>query len=119
ALGDAQAFARRRELGAGLLPGEMQDDGFGAPDMVGEAAIALRLARLFLEAVELRLQRRQHVVEAGEVGVGRLEAELRLVPARMQAGDAGRFLEEAAALDRLGIDDGADAALADERRRMG
>ena len=38
--------------------------------------------------------------------------------ARMQAGDARRLFEQDAPLARLGVDDGADAALADEGRRM-
>src|SRR3546814_2091235 len=35
------------------------------------------------------------------------------------AGDAGGLLQQVAAVLRLGIDDGADAALAHQRRRMG
>src|SRR4030095_7904139 len=41
-----------------------------------------------------------------------------LVPARMQAGDAGGFFEQRAAVGRLGGDDGADAAPAHHRGRM-
>src|SRR5260370_123766 len=36
----------------------------------------------------------------------------------MQTADPGRLFQQAAPLDRLGVDDGADAALADQRRRM-
>src|SRR5260221_4685325 len=37
----------------------------------------------------------------------------------MQAGDAGSFFQQAAAIGRLGIDNGANAALADQGGRMG
>src|SRR5262249_56274337 len=43
--------------------------------------------------------------------------QLGLVAPRMQAGDAGGFLEHAAALLGLGLDDLADAALMDEGGR--
>ncbi len=40
------------------------------------------------------------------------------MPARVQAGDAGRFFEHDAAVARLRRDDRADAALAHDRRRL-
>ena len=48
-----------------------------------------------------------------------LQAELGLVAAAVQAGDAGGILQHAAALLRLGVDDLADPALAHQRRRAG
>ena len=119
ALGGAQLLGGGLELGAGRLPLAMQHHRLGAADVVGEPAIALRLARLLLEAFELGGKRLQHVVEPREIALGRLEAELRLVAPRMQPGDPCRLLEQAAALHRLGVDDGADAALADQRHGMG
>ena len=47
----------------------------------------------------------------------RLELELGFVPARMKAGDAGRFFEDQPARLRLGIDDLADLALPHEGGR--
>jgi len=42
----------------------------------------------------------EYVVEARQIGLGGLEAELRLVAARVEAGDAGGLFENAAAVDR-------------------
>ena len=116
-LGDLRLL--RREPGARLVhaavgsgPAQMQYDGLGAPDAVGDGAVAFRLARLLLQALELVIEGLQHVVETLEIGLGRAQAQLRLMPARMQAGDAGRLLEQQASPGRLGRDEGADAALA-------
>ena len=59
----------------------------------------------------------QTSAEPRQVALGRLEAQLRLVPAAVQPGDAGRILQDAAALLGLGVDDLADLALAHEGRR--
>ena len=53
----------------------------------------------------------------GEVLLGGAQPQLRLVAARMQAGNAGGFFEHAAALLGLGLDDLADAALVHQRGR--
>ena len=50
-----------------------------------------------------------------EIVFGSLEPQLRLVPARMQSGNAGGFFEHAAALVGPRLDDLADAALVHER----
>ena len=81
--------------------------------------VAPRRARLPLQALDLRVELAQHVAEAGEVGLRRLQAQLRLVAAAVQAGDAGGILQDAAALLGLGVDDLADLALAHQRRRAG
>src|SRR5260221_7246523 len=96
----------------------MQKDRLGAPDVLGEAAIAPGLPRLFLERLELRLQRDDDVVEPFEIGLRRAQPQFGLMASRMQPADPGRLFEQAAPLDWLGVDDGADAALADQRRRM-
>ncbi len=59
------------------------------------------------------------IVEARQIGFCRLEAQFRFMPAGVQAGDAGGFFEKRAAIGGLGIDDGADAALAHQGGRMG
>ena len=83
----------------------------------GHGAIADRLARLLLQPVDLGGELADHVLEPQQIGFRRLQPQFRLVPARMQAGDAGGFLQHAAALLGLGLDDLADAALMHQRRR--
>src|SRR5262249_2586721 len=89
-----------------------------APDVVVEVAVAGRLPGLLLQRLQLALQRDDDVVEPRQVRLGGAQPQLGLVAARMQAGDPGRLLEQRAAVDRLGADQGADAALADQRRRV-
>ena len=80
-------------------------------------AVADRLARLLLQAVDLRGELADHVLDAQQIGFRRFQPQFGLVPARMQAGDAGGFFQHAAALLGLGLDDLADAALMHQRRR--
>ncbi len=89
----------------------------GASDGAGEVAIARRLPRLPLEALGLRVELLQNVVEARQIVGGGLEAQFGLVAARMQPGDAGGLLEDAAALLRLRGDQFADLTLPHHRRR--
>ncbi len=95
----------------------MEQRGLGLADLGGDLAVADRLARLALQAVDLAGELADHVLDAGEVGLGRLQPQLGLVTARMQAGDAGGFFQHAAALLGLGLDDLADPALVHQRRR--
>ncbi len=97
----------------------MEDGRLGLADLAGEVAVAHRLAGLALQRLELRLDLADHVVEAGEVLLGRRQPELGLVAAIVEAGDAGGLLEQRAAVLRLGRDQFADLALADHRRRVG
>ena len=83
----------------------------------GHGAIADRLARLLLQPVDLGGELADHVLDPQQVGFRRLQPQFRLMPARMQAGDAGGFFQHAAALLGLGLDDLADAALMHQRRR--
>ncbi len=101
-----------------VQPMQMRQGRLGAADMVLQVAIAGRLAGLLLQRGELALQGHDHVVEAREIGLRGLEAQLGLMAARMQAGDARRLFEQRAAVDRLGVDDRADAALAHQGGRM-
>jgi len=103
----------------GLRPLQMELDRFRLADLARKVAVAHGLARLALEARELRFELRDDVVEARQIGLGGLEAELRLVAARVEAGDAGGFFENAAAVDRLRGNELRDLALPDERGRMG
>ena len=107
------------DLRLGLAPLQMQQQGLGPPDLARQLLVAFRLSRLPLQAVELRDELADDVAEAGEVAFGRVQPELGLVAAAVQAGDAGCILQHPAALLRLGVDDLADLALADQRRRAG
>src|SRR5690606_2558175 len=84
-----------------MRPFAVKLDRLGFADLAGKVAVAPRLPRLPLEARKLGFELGDDVVEAGEVRFRRLEAKLRLVPARVKAGDAGRLFENAAAIDRL------------------
>ena len=68
-------------------------------------------ASLTLEAVHLRGEATEHVAEAGQIAFGRLQPQLGFVTARVQARDAGRILQDAAALLGLSVDDLADLAV--------
>src|SRR5262245_21888393 len=60
----------------GRKPAGTEQQRLGPPDMLGEPAIALRLPRLFFQTLELRLDRRNDVVETGKVLLGGVELEL-------------------------------------------
>ena len=72
-------------LAPGLLEGEVEEDGFGPADLRRQRPVALRLARLAPEPVELALDLAEHVLQPLEVLLGAAQAQLGLVPARMQA----------------------------------
>ena len=116
-LGFLQPLARLGQLALGVGQLQRQDGGFGAADMVGEVAIAAGLARLALQPLVLLFERHQHVLHARKVLLGGAQAQLGLVAAGIKAGDAGRLVDHAAAIDGLGVDQRADAALADQRGR--
>ena len=100
-------------------PSQMQEDRLDLPDLGGELLVAPRLPRLAPQALDLRLELAQDVAETREIAVGRLEPQLGLVAAAVQAGDAGGVLQHAAALLGLGVDELADLALANECWRAG
>ena len=95
----------------------MEQHGLGLAHLGGDLAVADRLPRLLLQAVHLAGQLTDHVLDAGEIGLGRFQPQLGLVTPRMQAGDARGIFQHAAALLRLGLDDLADLALVHQRRR--
>ena len=100
-------------------PAQMQQDRLDLADLGGELLVAPRLPRLAPQALDLRLELAQDVVEALQIAVRRLEAQLGLVAAAVQAGDAGGIFQDAPALLGLGVDQFPDLALAHERRRAG
>ena len=95
----------------------MEQHRLGLADLGGDLAVADRLARLLLQAFHLAGELADHVLDAGEVGFGRLQSQLGFMPAGMQTGHAGGIFQHAAALLGLGLDDLADLALVDQRRR--
>ncbi len=59
---------------------------------------------------------RDDVGQAAEIGFGGLQAQLRLMAALVQAGNAGGLFEYGAARERLLIDQNGNLTLAHERR---
>jgi hypothetical protein len=93
---------------AGLGPADIKDRGFGGADLGRQVPVARRLPRLALQVVELAVDLDQDVFQPLKVLLGGAQADFRLVPARMQAGDAGRLFQDLAARRRLGGDQLAD-----------
>ena len=106
-------------LSFGRAPAGVEQQRFGAPDVLAEPTIALRLACLFPQGLELGLDRRDHVVEPQQIVFGSLEPQFGLVAARMQPGGAGSLFEEKPAFGGLGVDQRAHSPLADHRPGMG
>ena len=105
------------DIGIGLEPAQMEQRGFGLAHLGGDFAEADRLPRLLLQAVDLAGKLADHVLDAGEVGLGRPQPQFGFVAAGMKAGDAGGVFQHAAALFRFGLNDFADLALVDQCRR--
>ena len=105
------------DVGMRLQPAQMKQRRFGLAHAGGDLAVADRLPRLLLEAFDLARQLADHVLDAGEVGLRCLQPQLGFVAAGMKAGDAGGVFQHAAALLRFGLNDLADLALVDQRRR--
>ncbi len=103
----------------GVVPVAPDQQRFGAAQLFGDLAVALGLAGLAGEAGELGFEGLDDVADAAEVGLGGAELELGLVAALVEAGDAGGFLEDAAAGLGAGVDQLRDLALADEGRGLG
>lgn len=101
----------------GLHPAGMEQDRLVPADFRRQHLEPVGLARLALEALDLAFELRGNVVQALEIGFGSLQPQFRLMAARMQAGNAGRLLEQLPARLRLGGDQLADAALAHHRGR--
>ena len=105
------------ELGIGGDPAQVKQRRLGLAHLLGDGAVADRLPRLPFERVDLAGELRDDVFQPGEVLLRPAQPQLGLVPPRVQARDAGRLLEHAPALLRLGLDDLADAPLMHHRGR--
>ncbi len=108
---------RRDELRPRVQNGEMHQQRLGPADMRSDVLVAHGLARLLAERFHLRLEMAQHILDPRQIVLGGLEAELRLVAARMEPRDAGRILKDAPPRLRPGGDDLADLPLPHQRRR--
>ena len=126
--GDGFLFARLRgfergarldSLGDGAAPAGSAKASFEGGDLFGQGAILARLAGLALQRVGLLLHLGHDVGELGEVLVGGFQFEFGFVAAGGEAANAGGFFENAATVLRLGADQLADLALADEGGRVG
>ena len=100
-----------------LAPGDEARQRLVTADRAGEFAIAVRLARLALEAVDLGVDLLEHVLDPGEIVLGALQPKLRFVAARVEAGDSRRLLQDQPPRLWLGGNDLANLALAHQRRR--
>src|SRR5205085_9687022 len=87
--------------------------------LVAHRPVAPGLAGLPLERLELLLDLVDDVVHAEQVLLGGLELELGLAAAGLVLRDAGRLLDEGAAVGGLAGEDEADLALLDDRVRLG
>ena len=93
ALGDlaqvgVEALLGLEELRLALAPGDEPRQRLVAADVVGQGAIAVGLARLAFEAVDLGVDLLEDVLDPDEIVLCPLEPQFGLVAARMEAGDA-------------------------------
>lgn len=103
-------------FGLGALPAADQEPGLEGAVARPDLAVAPGLPCLLGQPLVLLVEGYEHILDPGEVGLGRVEPELGFAPAGLQTGDAGGVLQETPALGRLGLDQGADLALAHDRR---
>ena len=101
-------------LGVELAHAAGQDDTQAGAQVVAQQAVTLRLGGLALERVHLARDLVEDVVDAGEVDLGGLQAQLGEALLGLEAGDSGGLFEDGAAVHGLGAEDLADALLADD-----
>ena len=105
--------------GGGIAPAREDHPRLCNADLGREGSVFLRLARLAAKRGSARFLVGDDLVETFEVRLGCAQFLLGVAAADMEASDPGRFLQHGAAVGRPGRNDRADAALADERRRVG
>ena len=96
----------------------MEQPRFERADLGGQFLVALGGARLPPQLGRALLLLAEDFAQPGEVGLGRAKLLLGVLAPRVKPGNARRLLEQKAPFDRLGRNDRADLALADQRRRM-
>ena len=99
--GGGKFFGGDGGAGLGGGPAQVMRQRFGLADMAGEIAVARGLARLALEAGKLAFDFADDVFQARQIGFGGAQAQFRLMAALVQAADAGGFLQDGAARQRL------------------
>ena len=109
-----RAASRRR---VGVHPAQVEQRRLGLADVGGDFADSGSPAAPAAAGLHLAVDLADHVLDAGQVGLGGAQPQFGLVAAGMQAGDAGGLLEHAAALLAAWPDDLADLALPDQGRR--
>jgi hypothetical protein len=107
------------QRGARLGPSGVQDRALQRPDLRRQLLVAFGLARLALQSAERGVEFLGQVVQSRQVGLGGVDLQLGFVAAGVQAGDAGRFLQDQAPVLRLGGDQLGDLTLPHQRRRVG
>ena len=106
--------ARRRDRLGELPILARQEDLLAAAQFVAKLLVALRLAGLPLQRPALLFDLEHDVVDARQVLARRFELELRRAAAGLVAGDAGRFLDQLAAIGRPRAQNEANLALLDD-----
>ncbi len=101
-------------LGVHLGEAAGEDDAQLGDELGAEFAEALGLGGLALEDGDLAGDLVEDVVDAREIAFGGLEAELGEALFGFEAGDAGRFFDDGAAVEGLGAEELTDALLADD-----
>ena len=101
-------------LGVELAHAAGQHDAQAGAQVVAQQAVTLRLGGLALERVHLARDLVEDVVDAREVDLGGLQAQLGEALLGLEAGDSGGLFEDGAAVHGLGAEDLADALLADD-----
>ena len=119
ALGQAGLGPRDVGGGCGIAPAGEDQTTLGDLDGVRQFAIALSGTCLPPQHIGPCLHLGHDFGDPGKVGFGGLEPDLRLASADVQPGNPGGLLKHRAAFGRLGGNDGADLALADESWRVG
>ena len=111
------------QLGAGqivsqsrVVPAHPQQGRLQGADLGADLLVFLGLPRLAFQPGQGGLDLAADVVQPLQIGLGGAQAKLGLMPTGVQAGDAARLLENAAAVLGLGGDQLADLALPDQRR---
>ena len=104
------------DVGMGLQPAQVEQSRLGLAHARRDLAIADRLPRLLLEALDLARQLPDHVLDAREICLGGFQPQFGLVAAGVQPGDARGVFQHAAALLGLRLNDFADLALVHQGR---
>ena len=95
---EVMRFARVGHVGMRLHPTQVIQHRFGLADLGGDFAVADRLTRLLFQAVDLPCELTDDVLDAGEVCLCGLEAQLGFVAPRVQSCNAGSVFENTTAL---------------------